>query len=112
MDGSGSVADGLELRLMFPAGRDVTVEASGELDLASAHHLRSALVHAATGTVAARVVVDLGGVVFMDSAGAKVLATMAEVLAADGRELVLCRATPAVERVLAVAGFRGVTTVG
>ena len=43
MDGSGSVADGLELRLMFPAGRDVTVEASGELDLASAHRGRRGL---------------------------------------------------------------------
>lgn len=78
------------------------VELEGELDLASADDVRDAL----SGTSAATVVVDLGQVVFLDSAGLRALDGGNRELEAAGRRLVLV--APASSRAaftFRVAGF-------
>lgn len=79
------------------------VELDGELDLASAGVVREAL----SGTSAATVVVDLGRVVFLDSAGLRALDSGNRELEAAGRTLVLV--APAGSRAaftFRVAGFQ------
>lgn len=51
----------------------VTVSVAGEVDLSSSGAVERAIVEAVTGGQAARVVVDLTGVTFMDSSGISAL---------------------------------------
>ncbi|HEV2060821.1 MAG TPA: STAS domain-containing protein [Solirubrobacteraceae bacterium] len=79
-----------------------TLGLTGEVDLANAveveHELRRI-----EATDAAVILVDLAGVSFIDSTGIKVLIAAAARSRGDGR-LVLMRPTPAVLRVLRIAG--------
>lgn len=53
----------------------------------------------------ARVMLDLGGLSFVDSAGVSVLIKAKQTADANGRELVLRRPTEQVERVFALVGL-------
>lgn len=53
----------------------------------------------------ARVILDLGGLSFVDSAGVSVLIKAKQTADANGRELVLRRPTEQVERVFALVGL-------
>lgn len=75
----------------------------GEVDLATAPRLGEAL--RAVARRAAGVVVDLGGVTFMDSSGVSALVRSREEMARRGGELVLTRATPTVRRILELTGL-------
>jgi anti-anti-sigma factor len=77
------------------------VALSGELDLAQADQLRRALVRVAGSTV----IVDLGGLTFIDAAGiGALLAARAEILA-SGNGFELRGATQAVRRTFGLVGL-------
>jgi anti-sigma B factor antagonist len=82
------------------------VRVSGEVDLAIAPELRERLRRAidADGN---GVVLDLGDVTFMDSAGLSVLVDARRQLESTHRELRIVRPTPAVRRLLDLAGVDG-----
>jgi anti-sigma B factor antagonist len=80
------------------------LELVGELDVVSAPELARRL-----GEVLAqshpRVILDLGGLKFVDSAGVSVLIKAKRDAEANGRTLVLRRPTEQVERVFALVGL-------
>jgi anti-sigma B factor antagonist len=75
----------------------------GELDIASARVLRRRLGLARSSRVS-RVVVDLSGLQFLDSAGLHALAEVREELERDGQELALLRGPRAVQQVFRLTG--------
>lgn len=75
----------------------------GEVDLATAPRIRQEGVRVVAGG-ARQVVVDLGGVDFLDSLGAGVLVALRKRVAAVGGTLRLARPEPQVARVLRLAG--------
>jgi anti-sigma B factor antagonist len=75
----------------------------GELDIASARVLRRRL-GLARSSRAARVVVDLSGLQFLDSAGLHALAEVGQELEAGGQELALLRGPRAVQQVFRLTG--------
>lgn len=79
------------------------VALSGEIDVAAAPELHEALVDELGS---ARVtVVDLAAVTFLDSSGLSVLVTALRRARERGDDVVLCSPTPAVARVLGLAGL-------
>lgn len=81
----------------------VQISAEGELDLASAPVLREAL-HDAQAS-ARLIVLDLGELTFIDSAGLHVLEDSARGALDEGRRLVLARVPAHTVRVLEVCGL-------
>lgn len=79
-----------------------TLGVDGELDLATAAKLEEQL-HAIEGTDADVILVDLGGLSFIDSTGIRVLLKAAARSRDDGR-LALQGASPRIRRVLDLAG--------
>lgn len=75
----------------------------GELDLAAVPELRTRL--AAAHRDGARIVLDLRGVTFLDSAALSVVLAADRRLAASGGSLRLEHASPAVRRVLRICGL-------
>lgn len=75
----------------------------GELDIASAEAL-DAEVARAEATDAKRIILDLSGLQFMDSAGIRTLLTLDARSRRDGGRLGLLRAAPPVQRVLEITG--------
>jgi anti-anti-sigma factor len=72
----------------------------GDLDMATAQKLDARLVAAAREHREGRLIVDLAGIDFMDSAGLRVLPTAARSAGSDGDRLRLRRrARPSVQRV-------------
>jgi len=82
---------------------ELTVEACGELDGATAPSMRSVLA-AAVATPARRVVVDLSAVEFMDCSSLRLLRFAARSLRAQGRDLVLRYPSAPVRRLLDITG--------
>ena len=82
---------------------DGVVLVSGELDILTAAMLEQEL-RAAAAETSGDLVVDLGGVSFMDSAGMNVLVRLFKVLDKDDRTLVLRNTTGSVRRVLELGG--------
>lgn len=84
--------------------RGVVLALFGELDVVSAPELEQRL-----GEVLAephvRVMLDLNGLSFVDSAGVSVLIRAKQRAASDGRTLVLRRPTEQLERVFALVGL-------
>jgi anti-sigma B factor antagonist len=78
-----------------------TILATGELDIATVPVLEEAF-DAALASGAARIVVDLGGVTFIDSTGLRLLIKMSDTCA-DGRLGI--RSTAVVDRLLQVTGL-------
>ena len=83
------------------------VEVAGELDLHSAPQLRAELARAIESGAPPRVVVDLGGVTFLDSTGVGVLVgALKRAREADGT-LHFCNAQARVNRVFEITGLLG-----
>lgn len=80
-----------------------TVALTGEMDLANAAEVERELVRAES-TDAARIVVDLTGLTFLDSTGIRLLITAHARSNEDGRRLLLIRPPARVFRVLCIAG--------
>ena len=86
-----------------PDGEDLLVRAHGELDLANANLLEEELRRAIGGD-APGVVLDLSDVTFIDSAGLRVLLSMARHSLRNGGRLCLLRGSSPVDRAIGVAG--------
>jgi anti-anti-sigma factor len=86
-------------------GDALLVSAMGELDLVNASTLAAAL-RQAIARDASKVILDLGGVTFVDSAGLRVVLLMAKQSLRNGGRLRLLRGSPPVERVINVSGVR------
>jgi anti-anti-sigma factor len=83
---------------------------AGEIDIATCERLRDAIEpQLAPGQ---RVVLDLAGVRFMDSACLHVLVQARTTLTADGGSLILRNPSPVARRVLQVAGLAELFEVG
>ena len=85
------------------AGREVTIALVGEVDLSNEAALGVALA-AVVGRKPARIFVDLAGVSYLDSSGVRCLLSVANLAAAAGSELVVCRPVGIVLRVLQICG--------
>ena len=83
---------------------DARVSVSGDLDMATAPELTSALESIAS-TAARRVVVDLGAVSFIDSTGISALCLARARFETNGAVLVLGPISPQVESVLQMVGL-------
>jgi anti-sigma B factor antagonist len=88
-----------------PGPRGVTVVPSGELDMDSTP-LMSRQVHDLYGTGVERVVIDLGGVSFMDSTGLRGLLELREHSIKSSCELTLASASAPVLRVFTITSTR------
>ena len=86
------------------AGEDWIVAPSGDLDMASADELDARLTDAARDHPEGILIVDLGELAFMDSAGLRVLLTAARAASNGGTGLRLRGARPSVQRVFEVSG--------
>lgn len=76
---------------------------SGEIDMATCERLRDAIEpHLGPGQ---RIVLDLSGVTFMDSACLSVLVQARGTLSADGGSLILRNPSHAARRVLSLSGI-------
>lgn len=84
--------------------RGVVLALFGELDVVSAPELQQMLAEV-LGQLHARVMLDLNGLDFVDSAGVSVLIRAKQRAKADGRTLVLRRPTEQLERVFALVGL-------
>ena len=82
----------------------LTLEVFGEVDLANADTLDAALVRAESSD-ADQIVLDLGGVGFIDSAGLRVLVLATQRSARDSDRLGIIRGTGQVSRILALTGI-------
>jgi anti-sigma B factor antagonist len=85
-------------------GATARVRPSGELDLATVDELSARLAEAARS--ARRVLLDLGGLTFIDSSGVRLLMRWARDAERDGIDLTLRPGGPAVREVLEVTGVR------
>jgi anti-sigma B factor antagonist len=81
-----------------------TLYASGELDIASGPVLEHAVVQAVEGQ-GGEFHLDLGGLTFMDSSGAKALLSAHDRVESLGRRLVIVSPSGPVRRVLALMGL-------
>jgi anti-sigma B factor antagonist len=84
-------------------GREHHVALYGELDISCGDALDREMQRVEAGD-AARIVVDLSGLQFMDSTGIRVLLSLHGRSQADGDRLVLLRGAPAVQQVLEITG--------
>jgi anti-anti-sigma factor len=84
--------------------RGVVLVLSGELDVVSAPELQQQLAEVLSQSHD-RVMLDLNGLTFVDSAGVSVLIRAKQTAQTDGRTLVLRRPTEQLERVFALVGL-------
>lgn len=82
----------------------VVVAVEGQIDMATVPLLWGSLEEA-TSAVSTRLIVDVSGATFVDSTGMAVFLMAHKRLRGQGAELVLRDPTPAVRRVLQVAGL-------
>lgn len=86
-------------------GDRVTITVSGEVDVESAPTLGRAL-HDVLSTEWAGAVLDLKGLVFLDSTGLSLLLQLSQQMHQNGAELTLRNVPPTIERLLDVTGTR------
>jgi anti-anti-sigma factor len=86
-------------------GEALVVSAFGDLDLSNAKTLEAELRWAIAGD-ASGVILDLGGVSFLDSAGLRVVLLMARQSLRNGGRLRLLRGSAPVQRVIDGSGMR------
>jgi anti-anti-sigma factor len=86
-------------------GEALVVSAFGDLDLSNVKTLEAELRWAIAGD-ASGVILDLGGVSFLDSAGLRVVLLMAKQSLRNGGRLRLLRGSAPVERVIDGSGMR------
>ncbi len=87
-------------------GQVTVIEVAGELDLHAAPGLRDELARA-TQALSPRVIVDLGGVTFIDSTGVGVLVGALKRARQAGGQLAFCGAQKRVRRVFEITGLIG-----
>lgn len=92
----------------LPSASLLTVE--GELDLATAGQVESAVAASAAGNL--DVALDLAGVTFMDCSGIHALSASQRIVNGGGGRLRLVALSPAVERILVPSHLRRLLTVG
>lgn len=85
-------------------GQDVVLTLSGELDVISAPDLAEQLDELAA-EACPRVLLELSGLTFVDSAGVSVLVKAKHEAEANGRQLILRSATEQVHQVFSVVGL-------
>jgi anti-anti-sigma factor len=95
-----AVQEQLQIELV-PEDERLLVRLSGELDLASAPLLQSALESAEVES-ARMIVLGLEGLKFIDSTGLRVLLSAHETSRERGQEFAITRATPQVQRLLSI----------
>jgi anti-sigma B factor antagonist len=81
---------------------DALIALSGELDLSGAPALDEEIGRLAARDDVRRVVLDLRGLVFLDSSGLRVVALAARRLKGAGRDLLLVRGSETVQRVFEI----------
>jgi anti-sigma B factor antagonist len=81
---------------------DALIALSGELDLSGAPALDEEIGRLAARDDVRRVVLDLRGLVFLDSSGLRVVALAARRLEGAGRDLLLVRGSETVQRVFEI----------
>ena len=101
---AGSAADELLQFRLTRNGRTETLHVSGELDISSAPSFEHAAASALDGQGGA-FRLDLSGLTFMDSTGARSLVRVNERVERIGRDLVVVHPTRAVRRVLELLGL-------
>jgi len=99
----------LKLSVSDEGGRAVVV-AEGELDLYTSPRLREVLTERIDGG-ARHLVVDLGGVTFVDSTALGVLVSALKRVRAEGGDLDLRAPTPSARKVLEITGLIRVFTI-
>jgi anti-anti-sigma factor len=98
--------DGLLTVRVEQDGDTLVIRAFGEVNLANAKTLEAELRRAIGGDASA-VVLDLGGVGFIDSIGLRVLLLIAKKARRNGVLLSMLRGSPPVERVIEASGVEG-----
>jgi anti-anti-sigma factor len=83
----------------------VTLHLAGEVDLAAAQRVESAIEEALAGEEGVGVTVDLDAVTFLDSTGLRVLVAAHTQCAEEGRSLVLVNPSTSVSRILEITGL-------
>lgn len=86
-------------------GEAIVIRPSGELDMSTAPVLDAAL-REAMDSERTQVIVDLGGLSFIDSTGLRLLVVAAERSRKAGNRLRLLRGSEPVERMLEVSGLQ------
>jgi anti-sigma B factor antagonist len=99
----------LKLSVSEESGRTVVV-AEGELDLYTSPRLRESLTERIDGG-ARQLMVDLGGVTFVDSTALGVLVSALKRVRAEGGDLELRAPTPSARKVLEITGLNRVFTI-
>lgn len=93
------------LRITSNGSTTTVLEVAGEVDLSTAEQFAEAVDAAAGDASVERIIVDLGGVSFMDSAGLRVLVTGVKAAEARGAKLVATDAQPQVKKVFQLTGL-------
>jgi anti-anti-sigma factor len=83
----------------------VTVHLAGEVDLAVAARVESAIDEALDGEDGFDITIDLDGVTFLDSTGLQVLVAAQGRCAGEGKSLTLVNPSAAVSRILEITGL-------
>jgi anti-anti-sigma factor len=92
-------------------GPTTTIALSGDLDPATAPSLEAAIATLVDDAAVKRVVLDLGGLDFIDSSGLRVFVTTREALSQRGAALALRGATSNVRRLLDITGLGEIIAV-
>lgn len=90
---------------VVPDGRCCAIVLSGDVGLEIASELSAAGVEAARTTDHERIVVDFGGVTFLDSTGIGALVEIRTAALEAGKDLRIRNVTPRVERLLRITGL-------
>lgn len=85
--------------------RAVTVRLAGEVDLAAAPRVESAIEDALAGEEGVDMMIDVDAVTFLDSTGLRVLVAAHARCAGEGRSLTLVNPSIAVSRILEITGL-------
>jgi anti-sigma B factor antagonist len=83
----------------------VTIHLGGEVDLAAAPRVESAIDEALAAEEGVDITIDLDGVTFLDSTGLRVLMAAHARCASEGRSLTLVNPSTAVSRILEITGL-------
>lgn len=92
----------------FPCTGVTVVPVHGEVDLATADHMRDRLLDAAHASRCDCLVVDMSGLDFFDASGVRALVAVYRRLTRQGRHVVLAEPAPIAARVLRALAMRRV----
>jgi anti-anti-sigma factor len=87
-----------------------TMVLSGELDVSTAPLLRDRLVEV-TDELETELILDIGGLTFIDSTGLSLIVSEHKTLKARGTELVVCRPTRMAQRLFEISGLDSVLSI-